>query len=269
MLLKTFLIFLITMLGYSEWLTGTSYLQRPIILGPLVGLVLGNMTDGIIMGATLELAMVGAVSVGAYNPPDLISGTVLGVSLAIQSHASPAAALTLGIPVATIMLAMNTAFGQPLMLILIHRMDKNAADGNTGAFTRNMLLAGYVQNWCGIVFIPLAFYFGSSWVTRLLGNIPDFIQTGMNIAAGLLPALGFAMLAQMIMNKKVAAFFFLGFFIVAYGGISTTGVAIFATILAVIMYVFFDKNNDSNNNGTTGTNKENSVDAEGDGFDEF
>ncbi|MDO1605628.1 PTS sugar transporter subunit IIC [Lactobacillus sp. YT155] len=241
MLINTLLIFFITFLGYSEWLLGTSFLQRPIILGPLVGLVLGDVTQGIIMGATLELAMVGAVSVGAYNPPDLIAGTVLGVSLAIQSHAGPAAALTLGIPVATIMLAMNTAFGQPVMLLLIHRIDKNAAEANTKAMTRNMLLAGWAQNWCGIVFIPLAFYFGSAFVTKLLGNIPDFIQTGMNIAAGLLPALGFAMLAQMIMNKKVAAFFFIGFFIVAYGGISTTGVAIFATLVAIVMYIFIDK----------------------------
>ncbi|NVY96124.1 PTS sugar transporter subunit IIC [Lactobacillus sp. DCY120] len=150
-----------TFLGYSEWLTGTSYLQRPIILRPLVGLVFGDLSAGIIMGATLELAMVGAVSVGAYNPPDLIAGTVLGVSLAIQSHATAAAVLTLGIPVATIMLAMNTALGQPLMLILIHRIDKNAAVANTRALTRNMLLAG-VQNWCGIIFTPLAFYFGSN-----------------------------------------------------------------------------------------------------------
>lgn len=241
MIEKTIMIFLITFLGYSEWLLGTSFLQRPIILGPLVGLVMGNLTAGIIMGATLELAMVGAVSVGAYNPPDLIAGTVLGVSMAIQSHAGPAAALTLGIPVATIMLAMNTGFGQPLMLILIHRCDKNAETANTRAFTRNMLLAGWVQNWCGIIFIPLAFYFGSSFVTAMLGNIPEFIQTGMNIAAGLLPALGFSMLAQMIINKKVAAFFFLGFFIVSYGGITTTGVAIFATIIAIVMYVFIDK----------------------------
>lgn len=80
MIVKTILIFLIGLLGYSEWLTGTSFLQRPIVLGPLVGLVLGDMQAGIIMGATLELAMIGAISVGAYNPPDLISGTVLGRS---------------------------------------------------------------------------------------------------------------------------------------------------------------------------------------------
>ena len=68
MILKTILIFLIGLLGYSEWLLGTSCLQRPIVLGPLVGLVMGNLPAGIIMGATMELALVGAVSIGAYNP---------------------------------------------------------------------------------------------------------------------------------------------------------------------------------------------------------
>lgn len=58
MVIKTILIFLIALLGYSEWLTGTSYLQRPIVLGPLVGLVMGDMVTGTIMGATMELAMV-------------------------------------------------------------------------------------------------------------------------------------------------------------------------------------------------------------------
>lgn len=265
MIIKTFFILLITILGYSEWLLGTCYIQRPIVLGPLVGLVLGNMEAGIIMGATLELAMVGAVSIGAYNPPDLISGTIIGVSLAIESHASPAAALTLGIPVATIMLAANTALGQPLMLILIHRIDKNAKEGNSRAITRNMLLAGYVQSLPGIIFCPLAFYFGSAWVSRLLGHIPEFVQTGMNIAAGLLPALGFAMLAQMIWKKNVAAFFFLGFFLVAYGHLDTTGVAIFAAILAVVMYFFIDKGQSKKND----TAVANSGETNGDDFDEF
>ena len=50
MVIKTILIFLIALLGYSEWLTGTSYLQRPIVLGPLVGLVMGDMVTGTIMG---------------------------------------------------------------------------------------------------------------------------------------------------------------------------------------------------------------------------
>ena len=46
MLVKTLLIFLIGFLGYSEWLLGTSYFQRPIVLGPLVGLVMGGRCHG-------------------------------------------------------------------------------------------------------------------------------------------------------------------------------------------------------------------------------
>lgn len=126
MVIKTILIFLIALLGYSEWLTGTSYLQRPIVLGPLVGLVMGDMVTGTIMGATMELAMVGAISVGAYNPPDTISGTILGVSLAMQAGADASAALTLGIPIATIVLALDTALGQPVMLLLVHRIEKTS-----------------------------------------------------------------------------------------------------------------------------------------------
>lgn len=262
MILKTFLIFLVGLLGYSEWLLGTSYLQRPIILGPLVGLVLGDIQDGIIMGATLELAMIGAVSVGAYDPPDLVSGSIIGISLAIQTHAAPGAALTLGIPIAAIMQALGLATGQPLMLAFIHKCDSAAEKGNTHALTRNMLIAGYIQDWPGIVFIPLAFYFGSSTVARVLNIIPSFVQDGMNVAAGLLPLLGFAMLAQMMMNKKVAAFFFLGFFLVAYSGITTTGVAIFAVVMAAIMYVFFEQS-------PVHKKVSHVAEHEEDGFDEF
>lgn len=161
MILKTILIFLVTVLGYSEWALGTSYFQRPIVLGPLVGLIMGDLQAGIVMGATLELAMIGAVSIGAYNPPDLIAGTILGVSLAIQSGANASAALTLGIPIATLLLAANTAIGEPLRLIFIHRCDKNAEDGNYKAFSRNMWISGYIASIFGIIFVPLAFYFGS------------------------------------------------------------------------------------------------------------
>lgn len=262
MILKTFLIFLVGLLGYSEWLLGTSYLQRPIILGPLVGLVLGDIQDGIILGATLELAMIGAVSVGAYDPPDLVSGSIIGISLAIQTHAAPGAALTLGIPIAAIMQALGLATGQPLMLAFIHKCDSAAEKGNMHALTRNMLIAGYIQDWPGIVFIPLAFYFGSSTVARVLNIIPSFVQDGMNVAAGLLPLLGFAMLAQMMMNKKVAAFFFLGFFLVAYSGITTTGVAIFAVVIAAIMYVFFEQS-------PVHKKVSHAAEQEEDGFDEF
>ena len=121
---------------------------------------------------------------------------------------------------------------------MIHKCDRDAEKGNIRAFNRDYLIAGYLQNLFGIVCIPLAFYFGSDAVTALLGKIPEFVQSGMDITAALLPALGFAMLAQQMMNRKVAPFFFLGFFLVSYLGISTTGVAIFAVLIVIIGVTF-------------------------------
>lgn len=134
MLVKTLLIFLITFFAVSEFLLGTSLIQRPLVLGPLVGLAFGQLELGIIMGATLELAFIGAVSIGAYIPPDMISGTILGTALAIEAGAGPETALALGLPISTVMLALNSVLSAPIMLVFTHLMDKDIEEGNIGKF---------------------------------------------------------------------------------------------------------------------------------------
>ena len=74
------LITLIAMFGHSEDFLGTTLINRPLVLGPLVGLVLGDISQGIIIGATLELIFMGNIKVGAAIPPDVITGGVLGTA---------------------------------------------------------------------------------------------------------------------------------------------------------------------------------------------
>ena len=59
----------------------------------------------------------------------------------------------------------------------------------------------------------------------------------------MIPAIGFAMLAQMVWGKKVAPFFFLGYFLVAYLEISTTGITIFAVIIAALIMLLGNHGN--------------------------
>lgn len=236
MVVQTLLIFVIAFIACSEFFLGTSLIQRPIILGTLVGLAFGQLETGIIMGATLELAFIGAVSIGAYIPPDMVSGTILGVAFAIKAGTGPETALALGLPISTVMLALNTVLGSPILLAYTHLMDRNVEKGDFGKFKFNFILGGYLSFLPRLVIIPAAFYFGSDAVTSLLGNIPAWLQTGISVSGGIIPALGFAMLAQMIMNKKVAAYFFIGFFAVKYVSISTTAIAIFATLFIIIMF---------------------------------
>src|SRR3954470_4967 len=99
MSLSYLLIALIAMFGHSEDFLGTTLLSRPLVLGPLVGLVLGDLNQGIIIGATLELIFMGNIKVGAAIPPDVITGGVLGTAFAILSGKGPAVALALAVPI--------------------------------------------------------------------------------------------------------------------------------------------------------------------------
>jgi len=58
-MLQAFLLGLCGAYGHIDWGIGTPYLNRPIILGPLVGLILGDLTTGIIIGGTLEVSPYG------------------------------------------------------------------------------------------------------------------------------------------------------------------------------------------------------------------
>lgn len=235
MLLQTILIALLYLVTSLDPFFGTSLLSRAIICGPLTGLIMGDLQAGLIMGGTLELAFIGAVSIGAYDPPDVASGTILGTAFAIQAGAGAEVALALGLPISTIMQAVIAIVWGLIPTIWMHKADKKAEEGNAKGLEWQMIWAGLFPVLATFWIVPAAFYFGNDTIVSLLGAIPDFIVNGMNIAAGVIPAIGFAMLAQMIMNKKVAPYFFVGFFLVQYFGVPTTGVAIFAILLAFII----------------------------------
>uniref|UniRef100_UPI002804690A PTS sugar transporter subunit IIC n=1 Tax=uncultured Enorma sp. TaxID=1714346 RepID=UPI002804690A len=69
----------------------------------------------------------------------------------------------------------------------------------------------------------------------IVDSIPAFITDGLNYAMGIIPAIGFAMLARMIMSKKLACFLFMGFLVVAYGGLNVVGVTAVAAVIAAVL----------------------------------
>ena len=70
MIVQAILVGLIAAWGSLDYAFGTLYTFRPIVLGPLVGLALGDVKTGVEIGASLELLFMGAISVGAYIPPE-------------------------------------------------------------------------------------------------------------------------------------------------------------------------------------------------------
>ena len=66
-------------------------LARPIVVGTLAGLVLGDATSGLLVGGILELYALEVLPVGAARYPDHGPGTVGAVWLTVQTGTSAAA----------------------------------------------------------------------------------------------------------------------------------------------------------------------------------
>lgn len=54
-MLDAILIALVGALGVLDYQLGSLYINRPIVLSPLVGAILGDFETGLIIGANLEL----------------------------------------------------------------------------------------------------------------------------------------------------------------------------------------------------------------------
>lgn len=236
-MLKVLLIFLIACFGYSDYFTGKSLQTRPLVLGPLVGLVMGDLRAGCVIGATLELAMMGAVGVGAALPPEVVSGGILGTAFAIAGHKDAGMAIALGLPIAMLVMLLRNFLFIAIVPLFADRADRYAQQGDIRGVARMHWMGGIFGMYLPLaVLVALSFYLGGSVMEQILDLIPGFVQDGLSISAGILPALGFAILLRMILNKKIAAFLAIGFVLTAYIGLPVLGVAIMAGAVTVLLF---------------------------------
>ena len=241
MLMQAFLVGRVSFVAACDGGYGSLYVARPIVLSPIIGLILGDLQSGLAIGATLELLFMGSISVGAYVPPDTNVGSVLATAFAISLGQGTDAAVALAMPIAVLALGIYNLLAA-VMPFFLQFADKAAEEGND-----RMLL--FWHWWMGFpkaimrgLIVGICFYLGAEQVQGLLNVIPQFVFDGMGAAAGILPAMGFAMLMRMIVNKRLIPFFVLGFALAAYLSLPVLGVAIIAVVIAVEKTGFVDGN---------------------------
>lgn len=234
--IKVLLMFLIAFFAYMHSWFGSTMWNRPIVVAPLVGLALGDLDTGIKLGATLELVFMGAFPVGASNPPDFVSGTIIATAYVIMSGQSISSAVVLAVPIATLVLLIDNLQMTFLLTGASHLADKEAKRGNIQGVERIQLIAGVGNKVLLALIVALGFYLGVPFIEKVLSYVPDFITHGLDIAAGIIPAIGFAMLARMMVTKKMIPFLLLGFLFAAYLKISVVGIALFGIVI-VLLYM--------------------------------
>jgi fructoselysine/glucoselysine PTS system EIID component len=228
------LITLIIFFGHSEDLLGTTLLSRPLVLGPLVGLVLGDIHQGIIIGASLELIFMGNIKVGAAIPPDVVTGGVLGTAFAIMSGKGTGIALALAIPI-SILAEMLLSALFVTRSVFNKLFERYAEAGDWRGVELLHVASGFMKPLLMALVGWLALQLGSGAMKTFLDRIPDWVNTGLQVAGNLLPALGFALLMNLLFHKRVAPYFFLGFLLAAYLKLPVIAVGGLGVIIAVLV----------------------------------
>jgi len=228
------LIMAVVMFGHMEDFLGAALLSRPLVLGPLVGIVLGDPVQGIIIGATLELIFMGNIKVGAAIPPDVITGGVLGTAFAIMSGKGAEIALAIAVPV-SIIAEMIISGLFVLRPVLNSRFEKYAESGDYRRIEILHIASGLAKPVLMGLLAFLALQLGDEVMKGFLDSIPAWVQSGLTVAGNMLPAAGFALLMNLMFNKKAAAYFFLGFILASYLKLPMIAIGGLGVIIALII----------------------------------
>ena len=236
-MLQGFLVALVASLIYLESrLGGQHMLDRPIIIGPSGGLIMGDPMKGLVIGGELELVWMGLNGIGTTTPPNVVVGSALATALSISTGASYETTLALAVPIAVV--AQICDIAAPIVnTFFAHQADRLAEKESYDAIDWCVWGGGVVYFLFKFVPIFLGFVLGSGVITSFVDQIPAVIQDGLNQSGNILPALGVAMLIQLTWDKKFGIFLFLGFALAAFLGVSTLGAAFFGAIAAVIYYM--------------------------------
>ena len=239
-MLQALLVGLVVFIGKADYFVGTAMLGRPLVLGALVGIILGDVKTGVMIGFQLDLVFMGMYAIGASIPPDMIVGSVLGTAFAITTGNGMETAITIAMPAAILSAFVVNLFYGVITPIMARAADRFAEEGKYKKIEAIFLSNGFLFDLTFAVIAFVAFLFGGDAVQAVVSAIPGWLTSGITIAAGILPALGFAQLISMIMSRKVAVFFLFGFLLSAYLGVSTVGIVCFSVVIVGILLIAKD-----------------------------
>ena len=225
--------------------------RKPLLASVGVGIILGNVPLAVMIGATMELMWLGVNNIGAYVPPDVISGTIVGASLGIMSGADVASAIALavavGIPTATLVQQLNILV-MTTNITWLHGADKAAESGVFSSINKFFWLGAVSFFLTRAVPVFIATGIGSyviEGIMAFLQNDVPWVLTGFKIAGGMMPAVGLAMLLTMMMKEKMWIFLIFGFVFAAFLKIPTVGIALTAVAAAGLWDVITEGKGDS------------------------
>ncbi|KAF1291348.1 PTS mannose/fructose/sorbose/N-acetylgalactosamine transporter subunit IIC [Candidatus Enterococcus leclercqii] len=225
----------------SRWLGGGATLTlrfSPLMTGLVVGIVMGDVKQAMIVTAALQMIYMGVFSPGGSMPAEPSIAAAIAVSVALLGNLKPEAAIAVAVPVGLLgsylyqfRFFINTFLGK--------YTDKAVDELNDGAIKRSIIWYPTIASF--LLFVPLVFialYFGApviaDVITALEGTVVIHI---LEVVGGGLAAIGIATTVYVIGRKDYLVFFFLAYFLsVVFKSLEITMVtyAVFGVLIALI-----------------------------------
>lgn len=225
----------------SRWLGGGATLTlrfSPLMTGLVVGIIMGNVSQAMIVTAALQLIYMGVFSPGGSMPAEPSIAAAIAVPVALLGDLQPEAAIAVAVPVGLLgsylyqlRFFINTFLGK--------YTDKAVDDLNPKAIARSIILYPTIASF--ILFVPLVFialYLGAPVIADVINALEGTVVIHiLEVVGGGLAAIGIATTVYVIGRKDFMVFFFLAYFMsVVFTSLEITMVtyAVFGVLIALI-----------------------------------
>ena len=244
------LVVIVAFLAGMEGVMDEFQSHQPLVACTLIGLVTGNLEAGVILGGTLQMIALGWANIGAAIAPDAALASVASAIILVlggQGAEGVSTAIAVAIPLAVAGLFL-TMIVRTLSVACVHRMDAAAEKGNFKGVEAWHIVAVIMQ---GLrIAIPAAalLVIPAETVQGFLESMPAWLTDGMSIGGGMVVAVGYAMVINMMATKEVWPFFAIGFCLAAISDLTLIALGAIALSLAFI----YIKLSESGGNGNGG-----------------
>lgn len=223
--------------AWSAYFSHMALLNRPIFIGFVVGILMGDMTTGILVGAQLELAFLGVVSIGATAAADPAVATIITTAISIRNGLPMETVIPIGMTigyVAAFLANVKYVVGE----LFIPAADTALKNDQEKKFNLISVGGTLLLTWVyPFIVCTAGILLGGDLLEQFINALPAFILTGIGAAGAMLPALGVASILVMILNKRTAIYFMAGFVIYKYLNVDMVFMLVIGLLLAITDFV--------------------------------
>lgn len=236
-LISAILVVLVAFLAGLEGILDQFQFHQPLVACTLIGLVTGNLTAGIMLGGSLQMIALGWANIGAAVAPDAALASVAAAIILVlggdTSARGIAVAQAVAIPLAVAGLFL-TMLVRTASVGLVHGADAAAKEGDIAKMERYHYIALLLQGLRIAVPAALLLAIPTEAVQSALEAMPAWLSDGMAIGGGMVVAVGYAMVINMMATREVWPFFAIGFALAAVSDLTLIALGAIGVALAFI-----------------------------------